>query len=72
MTDRASRPLVVFSAFAASLAVGLIVVLWLLGGMRNVTAPASIGGPFQLTDQTGQTVTEKNLQGKPSLIFFGY
>ena len=43
MTDRASRPLVVFSAFAASLAVGLIVVLWLLGGMRNVTAPASIG-----------------------------
>ena len=71
MTDRATRPLVVFAAFAGSLAVGLIVVLWLLGGLRTVTAPASIGGPFKLTDQTGQVVTEKNLQGRPTLIF-GY
>jgi protein SCO1/2 len=72
MTDRAARPLVVFAAFAASLAVGLLVVLWLAGGFRGVTAPASIGGPFRLTDQAGQTVTEKSLQGRPSLIFFGY
>ena len=72
MTDRATRPLVVFAAFAGSLAVGLIVVLWLLGGLRTVTAPASIGGPFKLTDQTGQVFTEKNLQGRPTLIFFGY
>jgi protein SCO1/2 len=72
MTDRATRPLVVFAAFAGSLAVCLIVVLWLLGGLRTVTAPASIGGPFKLTDQTGQVVTEKNLQGRPTLIFFGY
>jgi protein SCO1/2 len=72
MTDRATRPLVVFAAFAGSLAVGLVVVLWLLGGLRTVTAPASIGGPFKLTDQTGQVVTEKNLQGRPTLIFFGY
>jgi len=72
MVDRVSRPLVVFSAFAASLAVGLLVVLWLLGGLRGVTAPAAIGGPFALTDQSGQTVTEKSLQGKPTLIFFGF
>ncbi len=72
MTDRATRPLVVFAAFAGSLVVGLIVVFWLLGGLRTVTAPASIGGPFSLTDQAGQTVTEKNLQGRPTLIFFGY
>ncbi|HEY1152472.1 MAG TPA: SCO family protein [Pseudolabrys sp.] len=72
MTDRASRPLVVFAAFAASLAIGLIVVLWLLGGVRNVAAPAAIGGPFQLTDQSGQTVTEKDMKGRPTLIFFGY
>ena len=37
-----------------------------------MAAPAAIGGPFQLTDQTGQTVTEKNLQGHPTLIFFGF
>ena len=47
-------------------------MLWALGGLRNVTAPAAIGGPFQLTDQAGQTVTEKSLQGRPTLIFFGF
>jgi protein SCO1/2 len=72
MMDRTTRPLVVVAAFASSLVVALVVVLWLLGGLRGVTAPAAIGGPFQLTDQAGQTVTEKNLQGRPSLIFFGF
>ena len=70
--DRTTRPLVVVAAFAASLAAGLLLVLWILGGLRGVTAPASIGGPFQLTDQAGQTVTEQNLKGRPSLIFFGF
>jgi len=72
MMDRTTRPLIVVAAFASSLVVGLVVVLWMLGGLRDVTAPAAIGGPFQLTDQAGQTVTEKNLQGKPTLIFFGF
>lgn len=70
--DRTTRPLAVIAAFAASLAVGLLVTLWLLGGFGGVTAPAAIGGPFQLTDQSGQTVTDKNLQGKPTIIFFGF
>src|ERR1700754_1263156 len=70
--DRTTRPLVVIAAFASSLVVGLVVVLWLLGGLRGVTAPSAIGGPFQLTDQAGQAVTEKNLQGRPTLIFFGF
>ncbi|WJR78990.1 SCO family protein [Bradyrhizobium sp. NP1] len=67
-----SRPLVIVASFAASLVVGLAVVLWAFGGVRGVTAPAAIGGPFQLTDQAGQTVTEKALQGRPTLIFFGF
>lgn len=38
-----------------------------------LTKPSNmIGGPFTLTDQTGKTVTEKNLVGKPALMFFGY
>jgi protein SCO1/2 len=72
MMDRTTRPLVVVAAFAASLVIALVVVLWLFGGLRGVTAPSAIGGPFRLTDQAGQTVTEKNLQGKPTLIFFGF
>jgi protein SCO1 len=72
MMDRATRPLVIVAAFGGSLVVGLLLMLWVLGGLRNVTAPAAIGGPFQLTDQSGQTVTEKSLQGRPTLIFFGF
>ena len=54
-----------------SLAIGLGLTLWLLGGPRSVTASA-IGGPFQLVDQAGQPVTDKNLKGKPTIIFFGF
>jgi len=72
MDRTAARPLVIVTAFAASLLLGLLIMLWALGGVRGVTAPAAIGGPFQLTDQSGATVTEKSLQGRPSLIFFGF
>ena len=70
--DRTTRPLVIVGAFAGSLLVGLLLMLWALGGLKHVTAPAAIGGPFQLTDQNGQSVTAKNLQGRPTLIFFGF
>lgn len=71
MTKKA-RPLVVVAAFAVSLAVGLLAALWLIGGFRGGPAPAAIGGPFRLTDQSGQTVTEKSLIGRPTIIFFGF
>ena len=61
--DRSIRPLVIVASFAASLLVGLLIMLWALGGLKGVTAPAAIGGPFQLTDQAGQAVTEQNLKG---------
>jgi protein SCO1/2 len=76
MTNRVTRPLVVFAAFVGSLAIGLTLVVWLggglIGGGLGKSAPAQIGGPFQLTDQNGQTVTEKSLLGHPTIIFFGY
>lgn len=44
--------------------------------MTSNTPPAppasAIGGPFQLTSHTGQSVNESELVGKPHLIFFGY
>jgi protein SCO1 len=72
MDRTAARPLVIISAFAGSLLIGLLLMLWTVGGVRGVTAPAAIGGPFQLTDQSGETVTDKSLEGKPTLIFFGF
>ena len=72
MDRTATRPLVIVASFAASLLIGLLVMIWGLGGVRGVTAPAAIGGPFQLTDQSGETISEKSLQGRPTLIFFGF
>ena len=42
--DRTTRPLVIVAAFAGALLVGLLLMLWALGGLRNVAAPAAIGG----------------------------
>jgi len=39
------------------------------GGMRT---EADIGGPFQLTDQTGHTVTDQSFRGQFMLLYFGY
>jgi len=72
MDRTAARPLVIVAAFAGSLVIGLLVMLWALGGTRSIATPAAIGGPFQLTDQSGQTVTDKDMQGRPTLIFFGF
>jgi len=70
--SRTARPLVIATAFAASLVVGLLIMFWAMGGVSKVAQPAAIGGPFQLTDQNGKAVTDKSLKGKPTLIFFGY
>src|SRR5579864_3249195 len=72
MDQAKARPLVIVAAFTASLLIGLVVMLAALGGMRGVATAAAIGGPFQLTDQSGATVTDKALQGRPTLIFFGF
>ncbi|WP_316175633.1 MULTISPECIES: SCO family protein [unclassified Bradyrhizobium] len=72
MPSNVTRPLVIVGAFAASLVVGLSLMFLLMGGGRNIAAPAAIGGPFQLTDQSGAVVTEKSLEGRPTLIFFGF
>lgn len=39
---------------------------------KTVSGVALVGGPFEMVNQNGERVTEKNLAGKPALIFFGY
>jgi protein SCO1/2 len=33
---------------------------------------ATIGGPFSLTDTTGATMTDKDLRGRPFVVYFGF
>jgi protein SCO1/2 len=43
------------------------------GGAGSAKAPAvQLGGPFQLTDQTGKAVDQSLLKGKWTAVFFGY
>ena len=61
------------------------IVLWIAAFLASATASmgdillanerprtVAIGGPFELIDQDGRTVTEQVLLGRPSLVFFGY
>lgn len=64
----------------AALVVGTFVVLQPLfssgdagiSGQVKTSGTALVGGPFELTDHTGRTVTEKDFRGKHMLIYFGY
>jgi protein SCO1/2 len=74
MTNRPVRILVVFATFLAGLMLSLGVMLMVRNHMAEPGMPqaAAIGGPFQLIDQDGRTVTEEDLKGRPSLVFFGF
>jgi len=74
MTARSSRMLLTAGAFLAGLVVCFGAVLIVTG---QVSAPvaqqiAAIGGPFKLTDQDGNQVTDKDMKGRPFLVFFGF
>lgn len=43
-----------------------------LTGADQSTGQAAVGGPFQLTDQNGVTVDQSVLDGKWTVVFFGF
>ena len=62
---------------AAALTIGLGLAAWRLftpPAPNPLPASASheLGGPFALIDQDGRPSTDKDLLGKPSVLFFGY
>jgi protein SCO1 len=68
--SRPVRILVVLAAFVAgalALTAGVLVLV-----PSEVTRPSSVGGPFELINQEGKTVTDVDFRGKPLLVFFGF
>jgi protein SCO1/2 len=63
-------------AIAAALAITTIVVVNQREGtippLETSTGQPSVGGPFQLVNQDGRAVDETMLDGKWSLVFFGF
>jgi len=74
MNPRTTRLLLVLSAFLAGLVLCFAVVLLVTGrGASPLANPtAAIGGPFRLTDQNGNSISDRDLRGRPFLVFFGF
>src|SRR5271169_436534 len=72
MTARTSHIFLVFSAFLAGLVIFLGVILFVSHNGATGVGPSAIGGPFKLTDQDGKPITDKDFNGSPLLVFFGY
>jgi len=75
MTTRASHILLIIAAFVTGLTIFLGVFLFAtgnLGGGSGAPGASAIGGPFQLIDQDGKTITDQDMKGRPFLVFFGY
>jgi protein SCO1 len=74
MTTRASRILLIVSAFVAGLVLcfGVIILVAQRNSGPVASMTAAIGGPFQLVDQNGRGVSAQDLKGRPFLVFFGF
>ena len=77
------RSILLFAAacvvLAAIIAAAAIAVVGMRGdatsaapGSEQTTGQAAVGGPFQLVDQNGRAVDQTILNGKWSLVFFGF
>jgi protein SCO1 len=65
-----SKSLLIGAGAVFALIFGVFVAM--TGNQPPAPSASSIGGPFQLTSQAGQQVSEKDILGKPFLVFFGY
>jgi protein SCO1/2 len=57
--------------------IGMLVAVLLLGGggflwLTGVTGGPSVGGPFTLVNDRGNTVSSEDFRGKYMLVYFGY
>lgn len=73
-TSRSTHIMLVLAAFLTGLGLFLGALWYATGNFGNngVAKASAVGGPFKLINQNGQPITEKEFQGKPLLVFFGF
>ncbi|HSI40817.1 MAG TPA: SCO family protein [Xanthobacteraceae bacterium] len=67
-----TRTLIIAAALLAGIGAVAAGAYVLLPRPAIVAGPSAVGGPFQLVDQDGRTVTDQDLRGSPFLVFFGF
>ncbi len=68
MTQR--RLLLLVAGIAAAVVIGLSTLIAVETG--SASGMRRIGGPFAMTEMTGRPVTEADLRGRPTALFFGF
>ncbi len=64
------RMLLLIGGIAAAVVIGLSSLIAVeAGSARDMRR---IGGPFAMTEMTGRPVTEADLRGRPTALFFGF
>jgi protein SCO1/2 len=73
MNPRTTRILLVLGAFVAGLVLFSAVVFIVTGRSPTpIAMPSAVGGPFNLVDQNSKPITDKDMNGHPFLVFFGF
>ena len=72
-TEPRSKPATIrFALAVCAAALVAMAAAWLLWARPPEANKSLIGGPFALEDGSGKTITDKTLQGRPFLVYFGY
>ena len=73
MNPRTTRILLALGAFVAGLVLFSAVVFIVTGrSPAPIAMPSAVGGPFNLVDQNSKPITDKDMNGHPFLVFFGF
>lgn len=75
MTRMATVRLALWGLVAVAIVGAASLAAWRSWGPEVTTAvegEALVGGPFELVNGTGETVTHTDLEGRPFVIFFGF
>jgi protein SCO1 len=72
VSGKTSRILLVLGAFLSGLVLFFAAILFITGRTPIGPAVAAVGGPFHLEDQNGKSFTDRDMKGRPYLVFFGF